>query len=153
MIMKLSALFRPDLGSGISSTSVVVRPSGGRTRAKWVGLASLLATSGLAHFLRPSFFDKIVPESLPGSQRMWTLVSGGAELVAALTVAVPRTRRRGSMLAGLIFLAVWPANFKMACDWRERPPLQRWLAYGRLPLQLPLLGLARQVWTSAPQFT
>ncbi len=128
---------------------MTVLSPGVRSCTKWVGLASLLAASGVSHFLRPDFFDKIVPKSLPGSQRMWTLVSGGAELAAALTVAIPRSRRHGSILAGLIFLVVWPANFKMAFDWRERPPLQRWLAYGRLPVQLPLLSLARQVWRSA----
>jgi len=49
-------------------------------RWTWIGLASLLAVSASAHFLRPRFFDEIVPESLPGSSRMWTFVSGGFEL-------------------------------------------------------------------------
>ena len=81
---------------------------------------------------------------------MWTLLSGGVELAAALTVSLPRTRRYGSVLAGLLFLAVWPANFKMAIDWSDRPLLQRSLAYGRLPLQLPLFLLAWKVRYSAP---
>jgi uncharacterized membrane protein len=100
----------------------------------------------VTHFLRPRFFDDIVPERLPGSQRMWTLASGAAEMAVAATIAVPRTRRTGALLAGGLFLAVWPANFKMAFDWSGRSLLERSLAYGRLPLQLPLVYWAWRVW-------
>ena len=106
------------------------------------GLAALLIAAGVMHFVTPAFFDKIVPESLPGSQRLWTLISGAAELGVGATVIVPRSRRVGATLAGLLFLAVWPANFKMAFDWGDRSAGERALAYGRLPLQLPLIYLA-----------
>ena len=127
-----------------------VQPGGAQgldnqARWRWIGLAGLLVVSGSAHFLRPKFFDEIVPASLPGGQRVWTLGSGGAELATALAVAIPITRRHGSLLAGLLFMAVWPANFKMAFDWHDRPLLQRSLAWGRLPLQLPLVYWAWRV--------
>lgn len=104
-----------------------------------VGLAVLLASSGLAHFVRPKPFDAIVPRSLPGSPRTWTYLSGAAELAVAATVAVPQTRRLGGWAAAGLFLAVFPANIKMAYDWRHGSPRQRAIAYGRLPLQVPLV--------------
>ena len=110
-----------------------------------LGLAALLAVAAVGHFVRPKFFDPLVPEVLPGSQRLWTLVSGAAEGAVAVAVALPRTRRHGALVAALLFLAVWPANFKMALDWSSRPIAQRALAYGRLPLQLPLVYWAWKV--------
>ena len=106
------------------------------------GLATLLIAAGVMHFVTPAFFDEIVPESLPGGQGLWTLISGAAEIGIGSMVIVPRSRRVGATLAGLLFLAVWPANFKMAFDWSDRSFGERALAYGRLPLQLPLIYLA-----------
>jgi uncharacterized membrane protein len=40
---------------------------------------------------------------------------------------------------------VFPANVKMAADWRHRPAPHKAAAYGRLPLQLPLVLWARSV--------
>ncbi len=102
-------------------------------------LAALLATSGVAHFAVPRQFDAIVPRSLPGSPRTWTYLSGAAELAVAAAVAVPRTRQAGGLLAAGLFAAVFPANVKMALDWRDRPAPQQAIAYARLPLQIPLV--------------
>lgn len=108
-------------------------------------LLGILATAGVAHFIAPKGFDGIVPHALPGSPRMWTYVSGVAELGVAVTVAVPRTRRLGGYLPAALFIAVLPANIQMAVDWADRPLAQRLLAYGRLPLQIPLIWLALAV--------
>jgi len=102
-------------------------------------LAGLLATSGVLHFATPRPFDAIVPRSLPGSPRTWTLLSGAAELAVAAAIANPGTRRLGGLAAAGLFAAVFPANIKMAADWRHAPPLRRAIAYGRLPLQIPLV--------------
>lgn len=108
-------------------------------------LAGLLAGAGVAHFAVPRQFDAIVPRSLPGTPRTWTYVSGVAELALAATVAVPRTRRAGGLLAAGFFAAVFPANIKMALEARDRPAPQRAAAYARLPLQAPLIGWALNV--------
>lgn len=102
-------------------------------------LATVLATSGVLHFLRPRPFDSIVPRSLPGSPRTWTHVSGVAELAVAAALAHPRTRPAGGLAAAALFAAVFPANIKMAIDWRHAPTPRRAIAYARLPLQLPLI--------------
>ncbi|GIM91571.1 DoxX family protein [Paractinoplanes toevensis] len=110
-----------------------------------IGLAGLLATSGTLHFLVPRPFDSIVPRSLPGSRRTWTYASGAAELVVAAAIAYPRSRKIGGLAAAALFIGVFPANVKMAVDWRHASPAKRAIAYGRLPLQLPLIAWARRV--------
>jgi uncharacterized membrane protein len=119
---------RPGAGAG-----------GGRAGRR---LAGFLAVAGTSHFVVPGFYDRIVPRRLPGSARAWTVVSGVAELAVAGAVAVPRTRRLGATLAALLFVAVFPANVQMAIDYRERSLPARALAFGRLPLQLPLVWWA-----------
>ncbi|MEU8236686.1 hypothetical protein AB0C07_00400 [Actinoplanes missouriensis] len=109
------------------------------------GLAALLATTGVLHFAVPKPFDRIVPRALPGSPRTWTYLSGVAELAVAAAVAHPRTRRAGGLAAAALFAAVFPANVTMAADWRHASPARRAIAYGRLPLQAPLIAWAWRV--------
>ncbi|MGW1723617.1 DoxX family protein [Streptomyces sp. NPDC002306] len=112
-------------------------------------LAGLLATAGTAHFASPRPFDATVPRALPGSPRAWTYASGAAELALAAGLAVPRTRRVAALAAAAFFVGVFPANVKMAVDWRHRPTPQKAAALGRLPLQVPLVLWARSVARSA----
>ena len=109
------------------------------------GLAALLAGTGVLHFVAPRPFDGIVPRSLPGSPRTWTYLSGVAELAVAAAVAHPRTRRAGGLAAAALFVAVFPANVRMAADWRRASPVRRAVAFGRLPLQVPLIAWALRV--------
>ncbi len=102
-------------------------------------LALLLAVAGATHFARPKPYDAIVPAALPGSRRFWTYASGVAELATAAAVAHPRSRRAGGLAAAALFAAVLPANVRMARDWSDRSAPMRVLAYGRLPLQAPLI--------------
>ncbi|MFG1610998.1 hypothetical protein [Actinoplanes sp. NPDC049265] len=109
------------------------------------GLAFLLAAAGGSHFAAPRVYDAIIPRALPGSPRMWTYLSGAAELAVAAAVAHPRTRRGAALAAAGLFAAVFPANVKMAREWRRRPPAYRAAAYARLPLQAPLIWWALRV--------
>ncbi|MFE2056688.1 DoxX family protein [Streptomyces sp. NPDC056465] len=106
-------------------------------------LAGLMAAAGAAHFAAPAPFDGTVPRSLPGSPRTWTRASGAVELALAAGLVLPRTRNLSARATALFFVGVFPANLKMAYDWRDRPAPARALAYGRLPLQLPLYLWAR----------
>jgi uncharacterized membrane protein len=110
-----------------------------RTTTDALALAALLATSGATHFARPKPFDSIVPRRLPGRPRTWTYLSGAAELLVAAAIAHPRTRKAGGLAAAGLFVAVFPANVKMAVDWRHASPARRAIAIGRLPLQIPLV--------------
>ncbi|MBK3627608.1 hypothetical protein JHN59_22745 [Streptomyces sp. MBT49] len=108
-------------------------------------LAGLLAGMGAAHFAVPRPFDAIVPRTLPGSPRTWTHASGVAELVLAAGVALPRTRRTAALATAALFVGVFPANVKMAWDWRHRPAPLKAAAVARLPFQVPLVMWARSV--------
>lgn len=108
-------------------------------------LAGLLASAGIAHFAAPRTFDAIVPRALPGSPRNWTYASGAVELALAAGLALPATRRRTALATAAFFVGVFPANVKMAADWRHRPAPLKAAAVGRLPLQVPLVLWARNV--------
>ncbi|GLZ35902.1 membrane protein [Lentzea sp. NBRC 105346] len=125
-----------------------MEPNRSRPRSA-LALAALLGLAGVTHFTRPKFYDRIVPASLPGSARTYTYVSGVAELALAAAVAVPKTRRLGGLLSAAFFVAVFPANVKMALDFRTKSPKAKAIAYGRLPLQIPLVMWALKVRRSA----
>ena len=102
-------------------------------------------TMGVLHGVAPQPFDTIVPPWLPGTARFWTYASGAAELAVGAAVAAPRTRRLGALAAAALFVAVFPANVQMAWDWRRRPWPYRAIAFGRLPLQAPMVAHALRV--------
>jgi uncharacterized membrane protein len=108
-------------------------------------LAGVLGTMAVLHLAVPKPFDGLIPASLPGSRRAWTYGSGVAELAVGVAVAVPRTRRLGGLAAALMFLGVFPGNVKMAVDASSAPLPQRAIAWGRLPLQWPLITWALEV--------
>jgi uncharacterized membrane protein len=114
-----------------------------------LGLAGFIGFAGLMHFVRPGFFDPIVPDWMPGSARTTTYVSGVAELASAALVANPRTRRFGGWFAFATFLGVYPANIQAALDGGIEgqegiagSAAAMWL---RLPLQIPMVLWARRV--------
>lgn len=107
-------------------------------------LAALLATAGTTHFVKPRFYDQMVPPELPGPARAWTYGSGMAELAVAASLTHPRTRRRGALAAAALFVAVFPGNLQMARN--ARGPQQRTITYARLPLQVPLVRWAWRLW-------
>lgn len=112
---------------------------------KAAALATLLVGAGALHMARPQLFDPLVPPQIPGSARAWTYASGVAELGVGLAVAAPSTRRLGAGAAAALFVAVFPANVYMAARWRRRPLPYRAIAYGRLPLQIPLVLAALSI--------
>lgn len=109
----------------------------------------MLGGAGVMHFVKPDFFDPIVPKWMPGSPRTTTYVSGAVELGAAALVAVPSTRRVGGLVAALTLLGVYPANVQAAFDGgmaSAAPPFDSALvAWLRLPLQFPMIALALRV--------
>ncbi|KOX29388.1 membrane protein [Saccharothrix sp. NRRL B-16348] len=126
-----------------------MEPTRSRSRSA-LALAGLLGVAGVTHFAKPKPYDAIVPRALPGKPRTWTYLSGAAEVALAAAIAVPRTRGVGGKLAAGFFAAVFPANVKMAYDLRTKSPRVKAVAYGRLPLQVPLILWALRVGRSTP---
>jgi len=63
-----------------------------RSRA---AIAALFTFTGTLHFVRPRFFEAIVPPSIEAVKQEAVAVSGVAEIVGALAVLHPATRRFG----------------------------------------------------------
>ena len=109
-------------------------------------LAAMLLIAGIAHFIAPKSLDAIVPAFLPGGSRLWTYVSGAAEIAIGLALLAPLSMKIGTISIRLLaayaalflFIAVYPANIKMAIDWRDRPMPYPLIAFARLPLQFGL---------------
>lgn len=107
-------------------------------------LVALMAGSGIAHFVVPGFYERIVPRPM-GHARFYVTASGVAELAGAALLAAPRTRRIGGWVCAALLVVVFPANVQMAIDGGARggglmgSPLVAWL---RLPLQVPLVWWA-----------
>jgi uncharacterized membrane protein len=112
--------------------------------------------AGIMHFAGPEFFNDIVPPWLPPSQSFWTYISGVAEIVIAVLLLRPSTRRLGALAAVWLFIGVYPANIYMAWDWRNEEIGRQLVAYGRLPFQFLFIWVALRIAranpdTSAPQ--
>jgi uncharacterized membrane protein len=108
-------------------------------------LAAVFLASGVTHVVRPQVFEAIMPRVLPQrTHRALIYVSGVAELVCA--AGILRRRRWAGTAGALVLAAVFPANVQMALDaghGRHRGLANnRLLAWGRLPLQIPMVQAA-----------
>jgi uncharacterized membrane protein len=109
-------------------------------RLSRLGLAAFFTLAGAMHFLRPRFYEAIVPPSLQAQKKEIVAVSGVAEVAGAAMVLHPASRRLGRWWLLALLLAVFPANVHMAVhpeqvrglDLRKIP---RWALWARLPLQ------------------
>lgn len=109
-------------------------------RLSRLGVAALFAFTGTMHFLRPRFFEAIVPPAIESRKKEAVAISGYAELAGAAMVLHPAGRRLGRWWLLALLLAVFPANIHMAVnpeqirglDMRRFP---RWALWARLPLQ------------------
>ena len=108
-----------------------------------------LGTTGVLHFAKPEHYDAILPRALPGSARFYTYASGVAELGVAGLLALPKTRRAGALAAIALYTAVFPANVQMAWDWRHKSAFKCVVAFGRLPLQLPMIHRAWRIFKTS----
>ncbi|HEX6781736.1 MAG TPA: hypothetical protein VF125_06860 [Solirubrobacterales bacterium] len=112
------------------------------------GVAALFTFTGTMHFVRPRFFEAIVPPAIEAQKKEVVAISGVAEIAGAALVLHPASRRLGRWWLLALLVAVFPANIHMAVnpdqirglDLRKIP---RWALWARLPLQ-PLAMLS--VW-------
>ncbi len=103
-------------------------------------LSAFFTFTGTMHFLRPRFFEAIVPPAIGSRRREAVAISGVAEIAGAALVIHPASRRLGRWWLLALLVAVFPANVHMAVnpeqikglDMRKFP---RWALWARLPLQ------------------
>jgi uncharacterized membrane protein len=109
-------------------------------RLSRAALAAFFAFTGAMHFLRPRFFEAIVPPAIEAQKKEAVAISGVAEIAGAALVLHPAWRRLGRWWLLALLVAVFPANIHMAVspeqikglDMRKFP---RWALWARLPLQ------------------
>jgi uncharacterized membrane protein len=107
-------------------------------------LAGLLTVAGSLHFLTPRPYAAIVPSQLPAPTGI-VYASGLAELLCAVGVALPRTRRVAGWATAALFVVVFPANVSMALGSGGRSDVYQAGVWARLPLQIPLIAWAISV--------
>jgi uncharacterized membrane protein len=103
-------------------------------------LAAFFTFTGTMHFLRPRFFEAIVPPAIEERKQEVVAISGAAEIAGAAMVLLPATRPLGRWWLLALLVAVFPANVHMAVnpeqirglDMRKFP---QWALWARLPLQ------------------
>jgi uncharacterized membrane protein len=103
-------------------------------------LSAFFAFTGAMHFVRPRFFEAIVPPAIEAQKKEAVALSGVAEIAGAALLLPPASRRLGRWWLLALLVAVFPANVHMAVnpeqirglDMRKFP---RWALWARLPLQ------------------
>jgi uncharacterized membrane protein len=103
-------------------------------------LTAFFAFTGTMHFLRPRFFEAIVPPAIEAQKKEVVAISGAAEIAGAALVLPAATRRLGRWWLLALLLAVFPANVHMAVNPEQIRGLDmrvfpRWALWARLPLQ------------------
>jgi len=94
---------------------------------------------GVAHFSLTEVEMRIVPPAIPWP-RAAVLVSGVFELLGAVGILIPATRRAAGIGLFLLTIAVTPANVYML-QHAELFSVPRWALIVRLPFQVVLLAL------------
>jgi uncharacterized membrane protein len=111
-----------------------------------LGMGIFLISTGIGHFIFPTALDEIVPSFIPGDPRLWTYLSGVAEISIGIGLLLPASIHLfkqsinywSALSAFWLFVLVYPANINMAVMWWDRPMPEPLYALARLPLQLLL---------------
>jgi uncharacterized membrane protein len=102
----------------------------------------------IPHFKATALEMSIMPPYIPHPREM-VLISGAFELMGAIGILIPRTRRAAGLGLCLLTIAVTPANVFML-QHAERYDWPMWLLIARLPFQVFLLWLIWwSTWNSA----
>lgn len=107
-------------------------------------LAIGMVAIGVAHFVNPEPFVRIVPAALP-EPLLLVHVSGAFEILGGLGLLHERTRRPAALGLVALFVAVFPANVNMAVHGIQldpADPMPAWVAWARLPFQALFIAWA-----------
>jgi uncharacterized membrane protein len=131
---------------------LAARAAGLRSRlsvalAGCIAMAAMLVLTGTSHFVMTGELLEMLPPALPArTELVWA--TGVLELLAAIGLLVPRTRRATGVCLAVFYVAVLPANVYAAMHGLgpgDHGP--GYLAF-RVPLQLLFIGWA--LWFTRP---
>jgi uncharacterized membrane protein len=100
-------------------------------------LALLFVLAGIWHFVHPATYRAIMPPQLPQPLAL-VYASGVFEILGGLGLLFGPTRRLAGWGLLALLVAVFPANVHMLLI-HEKLGIPGWVAWVRLPLQLPLM--------------
>jgi len=112
-----------------------------RQKASLVLLVFFYLVAGSNHFIDPDFYYPLIPEYL-GNQHLINMLAGLAELLLALMVLSPKTRRIGSYGIILMLIAFIPSHLyfiQIGSCVTEGLCVPEWISWSRLLLIHPLL--------------
>ena len=96
---------------------------------------------GIDHFKNPDWYIKIIPPVLPFKLEM-VYFSGLFEILFGFLLLFKKTRKISGWGLVFLLLAVYPANIYLAITNGEAMNTTAYIAWGRLPIQFLLIGLA-----------
>ncbi len=113
-------------------------------------LALFFGVAASLHFIATDTEERLVPSFLPW-RRQLVYVTGVLELVGAVGLLIPRTRRAAAYLLVAVLIAVFPANVNHAVNNLQLGGLlnSRLYQWARLPLQPFLIWWT--LWVATPR--
>ncbi len=102
--------------------------------------AAFFIAAGVAHFLKPAIYRKIVPPGFP-NPRLLVEISGACEIAGGIGLLIRPLRPAAGWGLIALLIAVFPANIYMVVR-PEKVPLAipNWLLWARLPLQAVMVA-------------
>ena len=97
--------------------------------------------AGTNHFINPNWYVRIVPPILPFKTAI-VYISGILEIILGSLLIFPKTRFIAGWGLIILLVAVYPANIYVALTNGEAMDITPLIAWGRLPFQFVLIGLA-----------
>jgi uncharacterized membrane protein len=98
----------------------------------------IFIVAGINHFIMPNFYMEIMPPYLP-YPLMLIYLSGVAEVVCGVLLAISKTRKIGAWLTIALLIAIFPANIQMSIDELNNAGVLFYASILRLPLQFLLI--------------
>ena len=96
---------------------------------------------GTNHIINPNWFVRIIPPILPFKTAI-AYISGILEIILGSLLIFPKTRFIAGWGLIILLVAVYPANIYVALTNGEAMDITPLIAWGRLPFQFVLIGLA-----------
>ena len=105
-------------------------------------IAAMFIAAGVAHFIKPSIFTRIVPSYLP-APRLLVYASRVFEIAGGVGVLVPSTQVYAGWGLIAMLVAFLPVHTYMARDPDGRfSELPGWMLWLRIPMQFVLMTCA-----------
>ena len=101
-------------------------------------MALLYMAAGVNHFIHPGIYGKIMPSWFPWHEEL-IRISGVCEILFAILLIFPTTRRIAAYCIIGLLIAVFPSNIQMMLNYLHENNPGLWISILRLPLQMVLI--------------